>query len=123
MGKLFAYWFTTAIVVFGLLPGGIMDLIHQPGVVDGMKLLGYPTYFLTILGTWKVLGALVLLAPRLPRLKEWAYAGAFFDFSGAAASHAACADYGKAGFHIIITLLFAVLTLASWATRPRTRRL
>jgi hypothetical protein len=122
-GKKILYWAATALTVFGLLPGGIMDLIHQPGLVAGMKLLGYPSYFMTILGTWKVLGSLVLLAPRFPRLKEWAYAGAFFDFTGAAASHAACGDYGKAGFHIIITILFAILTLASWATRPRSRRL
>jgi hypothetical protein len=50
--------------------------------------LGYPLYFVTILGFWKVLGAMALLAPRFPRLKEWAYAGTFFEMTGAAASHA-----------------------------------
>jgi uncharacterized membrane protein YphA (DoxX/SURF4 family) len=118
-----AYWLTTGIVAFGLLPGGLADLMHPPGVVTGMKLLGYPVYFMTILGFWKVLGGLVLLAPRLPRLKEWAYAGAFFDFTGAAASHAACGDYGRYGFHVVITLAFAVFTLASSALRPQSRRL
>jgi hypothetical protein len=121
--KTIVYWLTTSIVAFGLLPGGIADVVHQPGVVAGMALLGYPVYFLTILGCWKVLGGLVLIAPRLPRLKEWAYAGAFFDFTGAAASHAACGDYGTHGFHIIITILFAAFTLASWALRPPSRRL
>jgi hypothetical protein len=116
------YWLSTCVVVFGLLPGGVADLMHQPGVVAGMARLGYPVYFSTILGSWKVLGALALIAPRLPRLKEWAYAGAFFDFTGAAASHAACVDYGRYGFHILVTLLFAAFTLASWALRPATRR-
>ena len=117
------YWVTTGFTAFGLLPGGVADLMHPPGVVAGMALLGYPGYFLTILGIWKVLGGLTLLAPRLPRLKEWAYAGAIFDFTGAAASHAACADYGKYGFHIIVTVLFTAFTLASWALRPPSRRL
>jgi hypothetical protein len=57
-----------------------------------MRALGYPVYFLTILGVWKVLSAPALLAPRLPRLKEWAYAGIFFDLTGAAASHAFSGD-------------------------------
>jgi len=50
--------------------------------------LGYPPYLLTIFAVWKLPGALALLVPRprFPRLKEWAYAGAFFNYTGAAAS-------------------------------------
>ena len=121
--KPIAYWLTTCIVAFGLLPGGLMDLKHDPGITAGMSLLGYPGYFMTILGIWKILGGLVVLAPRLPRLKEWAYAGAFFDFTGAAVSHAACKDYGSYGFHLIVTIAFAAFTLASWALRPQSRRI
>lgn len=121
--KTIAYWTATAIVVFGLLPGGVMEVAHQRDAVAGIVQLGYPPYFVTILGIWKLLGAVALLVPGFPRLKEWAYAGAFFDFTGAAASLAACGDYGKFGFLFIAPLIFAIFAIASWALRPPTRRL
>jgi hypothetical protein len=57
-----------------------------------MEQLGYPTYFDVIIGVWKVPGGMALLVPGFPRLKEWAYAGAFFNFTGAFASHMAVGD-------------------------------
>jgi hypothetical protein len=84
-------------------------------------MLGYPLYFFHILGFWKTLGAIAILVPRFPRLKEWAYAGIFFDLTGAAVSCAAVGDYGAYGFHIIAPLVLAVLTVASWALRPPSR--
>src|SRR5262252_7058298 len=86
------YWTTTVLVALELLVGGASDLSHRREVVAIMEHLGYPLYFVTILGFWKVLGGLTLLAPRLPRLKEWAYAGAIFELTGAAASHTAAGD-------------------------------
>ena len=72
------------------MSGGVAQLARVPGVVDGfVRVLGYPPYFVTILGFWKVAGAIAILVPRFPRLKEWAYAGIFFDLTGAAASSAA----------------------------------
>jgi uncharacterized membrane protein YphA (DoxX/SURF4 family) len=121
--KVIAYWTTTTIVVFVLLSGGTAELARQRETVAGTMLLGYPVYFVTILGFWKVLGGIALLAPRFPRLKEWAYAGVFFDFTGATASHAACGDYGKFGFHLIVPLILTAFTVSSWALRPSTRRL
>jgi len=112
------YWVSTAIVAFVLLSGGIADVSHQQATVEGMTRLGYPLYFTTLLGVWKLLGGLALLAPRLPRLKEWAYAGAFFDFSGAVVSHASMGDPWT---HLAFPLAFAVITLASWALRPPDR--
>jgi hypothetical protein len=76
-------------------------------------------YLLTILGVWKLLGAIALLVPRFPRLKEWAYAGTFFAYVGAAASWAARGDLGD----LIVPLALVVLTLASWALRPPDRTL
>ncbi len=111
--KVIAYWTTTIIGVFVLLSGGAAELTHQRKTVAGTVLLGYPVYFVTILGFWKVLGGIALLAPRFPRLKEWAYAGTFFDFTGATASHATCGDYGKFGFHLIVPLIFAAFAVAS----------
>jgi hypothetical protein len=78
-------------------------------------------YFFAILGFWKVLGAIAILVPRYPRLKEWAYAGIFFDLTGAAASCAAVGGYGAYAFHVIAPLILTVLAVASWALRPQGR--
>ena len=117
-----AYWLTTSMLAFVLLSGGAAYLARQPAVVEGIVRLGYPVYLPTILGVWKVLGGIALLAPRLPMLKEWAYAGVIFDFTGAAASHWACGDYGPYAFHLIVPLVLVAITAASWALRPPSRR-
>jgi uncharacterized membrane protein YphA (DoxX/SURF4 family) len=109
--------------VFSIGSGGVAEIMHLRPNVEGIVLLGYPVYFITIIGIWKVLGAITLLAPRLPRLKEWAYAGIFFNVTGAAASHAAVGDYGIYAFHILVNLFFATLVIASWALRPQSRAL
>ena len=83
-----------------------------------MAALGYPLYFMLILGVWKVLGTIALLVPGFSRLKEWAYAGIFFNMTGAAISHAMS---GSAEWHIYYTGFLAVLTLASWVLRPPSR--
>jgi uncharacterized membrane protein YphA (DoxX/SURF4 family) len=82
--------------------------------------LGYPGYVALILGVWKLLGGVVVLAPGLPRLKEWAYAGMIFDLTGAAASHAA---NGDSAANIATPLIIAGIVMASWALRPASRRL
>jgi uncharacterized membrane protein YphA (DoxX/SURF4 family) len=115
--KSIAYWSTTVLTAFSM-SGGVAQLARVPGVVDGFVRLGYPLYFVTILGFWKVAGAIAILVPRFPRLKEWAYAGIFFDLTGAAWSTAAV--HGGA-FHILAPLVFAVLTVVSWALRPASR--
>ena len=124
--KEIGYWTATAAVVGELVVGGIAGLLHGrawlvgPSIDETMQHLGYAAYVVKILGSWKLLGAIALLAPRFPRLKEWAYAGTFINMTGAAASHAACDDnMGK----IISPLIFAILTLASWALRPQSRTL
>jgi hypothetical protein len=85
-----------------------------------MAHLGYSSYFMTILGVWYVLAGLALLAPRSPRLKEWAYAGLIFNYSGAAASHLFVGDGASRWSGPVI---FAAFTLGSWALRPSDRRL
>jgi DoxX-like family len=64
-----------------------MGALRLPPFIDTATHLGYPTYFMTILGVWYVSAGIVVLAPRLPRLKEWAYAGLIFNYTGAAFSH------------------------------------
>src|SRR5262249_1304813 len=82
-----AYWLTTLVLGTEGIVGGILALIQWPVYVGGIQHLGYPTYLMTILGVWYVLAGLAVLAPRFPRLKEWAYAGLVFNYTGAAASH------------------------------------
>jgi uncharacterized membrane protein YphA (DoxX/SURF4 family) len=118
-----AYWTTTAILAFVLFSGGVEEMTQQWGTLETVTILGYPAYFLTIIGAWKVVGAIALLVPDFPRLKEWAYAGVVFNMTGAAASHAFVGDYGPYAFHIIVTLGFAILALASRALLPHNRRI
>jgi uncharacterized membrane protein YphA (DoxX/SURF4 family) len=114
------YWLATGVLAAVFALGGVMDLAHAPPAVDGMKALGYPAYVATLLGFWKVLGAVALLVPRLPRLKEWAYAGVVFDLTGAAFSHAAVGD--PAG-NVLVPLVLLGVAFASWALRPENRKL
>lgn len=124
--KAIGYWATTTAIALELLAGGATDLVHGrtllvvgDPVVAVLARLGYPVYVLTILGWWKVLGAIVLLAPRFPRLKEWAYAGIVFELTGAAVSAALRGDSAD----LIAPFLLSVLAVASWALRPQSRTL
>jgi len=120
--KSIAYWTTTVLVAFALGSGGVAQLARVSATVDGfVRILGYPPYFVPILGFWKVCGAIAILVPRFPRLKEWAYAGIIFDLTGAAASCASVGGYGAYGFHVLAPLILAVLAVASWALRPESR--
>ncbi len=120
--KSLVYWTTTILVALPIGSGGVGQLIQYRTNPHGtVPVLGYPLYFFAILGFWKVLGAIAILVPRYPRLKEWAYAGIFFDLTGAAASCAAVGGYGAYAFHIIAPLIIAGFTVASWALRPEGR--
>ena len=113
------YWLATFLVAGELGLGGIWDIAGIPYVRGLVTHLGYPSYFLVLLGTWKVLGAVALLVPRRPLLKEWAYAGAVFTYTGAIVSHLATGyDLGELGLLAVLT----VLTVLSWALRPPSRR-
>ena len=113
------YWLATAAVAGELLLGGIWDIARLPLVAGLVTHLGYPSYFLVLLGTWKVLGAAALLIPGHALLKEWAYAGAFFTYTGAIASHLTTGyALGEVGLLSALT----VLTVLSWALRPPSRR-
>ena len=125
--KMIGYWTTTIIVTLELLVGGVTDLIHGrellfvgDPVVLVLAHLGYPLYLLSILGVWRLLGAIALLVPRFPRLKEWAYAGEFFAMTGAAAS-GVVRGKDDPGTLIWPPLILAVLTLISWVLRPQSR--
>jgi uncharacterized membrane protein YphA (DoxX/SURF4 family) len=121
--KSITYWTTTVLIAFFIGSGGVAQVAHVQATVDGfVHILGYPAYFVTILGVWKVLGAIAILVPRFPRLKEWSYAGIFFDLTGAAASSAAVGGSGGVyAFHILAPLVLTVVLAVSWALRPESR--
>jgi hypothetical protein len=122
--KSIVYWIMTALVAFFIGGGGLAQIWQYHANPHGtVPQLDYPMYFFAILGFWKFAGALTILVPRYPLLKEWAYAGIFFDLTGAAASCAWVGGYGAYGFHIIAPLAICVLTLASWALRPASRKI
>src|SRR5215467_2897616 len=77
------YWVSTALAALAFASLGAANLAHAAPIVHGLTHLGYPAYFATIIGSWKLLAAIALLAPRLDRAKEWAYAGMFFTLTGA----------------------------------------
>ncbi|MBX3253563.1 MAG: DoxX family protein [Chitinophagaceae bacterium] len=114
------YWIATAWLALGMTSTGIVQLIKMKEEADMMNHLGYPLYFLTILGAWKILGVIAVLIPKFPLLKEWGYAGFFFAMSGAIFSHAAVRDSGKDFFGPVLLI---VLTVVSWYFRPADRKM
>jgi uncharacterized membrane protein YphA (DoxX/SURF4 family) len=114
------YVATTALIVLAFAGSGVANLLRHPHIATDMTAMGYPVFFMSILGTWKVLGAAAIALPGMPRIKEWAYAGMVFDLTGAALSR------GLGGFgvdHIVPPLILCGVVLGSWALRPASRRL
>ena len=121
--KLLGYWVATVVFALQLLLAAGGELFLKPGGgIDQIRVHeGYPAYVLTLLGVWKLLGILALLVPRFPRLKEWAYAGFFFDLSGAAVSGIASGGAGDLGTTIVFPIILILFEAASWALRPSSR--
>ena len=118
--RMVVYWGSTALSAAAFAVPGAALLARAPHFVHDMAHLGYPDYMLPLLGVWKLLGAAVILAPRLARLKEWAYAGMVFDATGAAVSRAVLGD---GAFTVVLPLIIAGVVVASWALRPTGRTL
>lgn len=114
------YWIATLWLSLGMVSSGIVQLIKMDEEVQRMNELGYPNYFLTIIGVWKLFGVVAILVPKFALIKEWAYAGFFFLMSGAIFSHLAVGD--EAVIYFGPTLLL-VLTIISWYFRPSDRKL
>lgn len=114
------YWIATLWLALGMTSTGIVQLIKMKEEVAMIEHLGYPLYFLTIIGIWKVLGVVAVLMPKFPLIKEWAYAGFFFAMSGAIFSHIAVGD---AIIELFGPILILVLTMVSWYFRPTDRKI
>lgn len=121
------YWIATVWLASGMLATGVQQLmkvqledVQSPPGVFGIIDLGYPVYFLTIIGIWKLLAVIALLVPKFPLIKEWAYAGIVFLLTGAIYSHIAV---GHAATELIPSGLLLALTILSWWFRPANRKI
>lgn len=117
------YWIATVWLVLGMVSTGVVQLLQVKtgaGGLDSMIHLGYPAYLASLLGIAKIAGAVVVLLPGLPLLKEWAYAGFFFVMLGALFSHLASGD---AITETLPALLLLALTMVSWYCRPMNRKI
>ena len=112
--RLILYWIATALTAFVFLPAARGELSRPAPLWKGWSGSDTPPTS-TILGVWKILGGIAILIPKTPRLKEWAYAGMFFDLSGAAVSHAVCGEQSK----IAAPLIILAIVIASWTLRPQ----
>jgi uncharacterized membrane protein YphA (DoxX/SURF4 family) len=119
-GRPVIYWVATAIAALLFAIPGAALVAHVPHFSEEMARLGYPSYFLSLLGVFKVLGAVVILLPGLPRIKEWAYAGMAIDIIGAIVSHAAVGDDVT---KVVIPVVIACVLTTSWVLRPSSRTL
>lgn len=109
-----AFRIVTGLFVLAMLPGALMNLIQPVAAVSMAGTLGIPLALLTLLGLWKLLGVAALVLPAGKRFREWAYAGFFFDLSGAAFLHVAAGDY-----NVAVHVVFLGLLIASYRLRPR----
>ncbi len=118
--KNIAYWISLVLFSVAMGFGGVADLMKNPEIMNSLKQLGYPEYLAMILGFWKIAGVIAILLPRLGLLKEWAYAGFFFDLSGASLSHIMVQDdLAK----VIIPIVILAIGGCSWLLRPESRRI
>ncbi len=113
------YWIATLWLSLGMVSTGFVQLLNRESEMEFIVRLGYPVYFLALLGVWKILGVVAILIPRYPLLKEWAYAGFFFSMTGAIFSHIAAGTAGE----MFPSVLLLALTIISWYFRPADRKL
>jgi hypothetical protein len=114
------YWVATIWLALGMLSTGVVQVLQVKEQIDPVIEMGYPAYFLIILGIFKILGVIILLIPKFLLLKEWAYAGFFFTMLGAVSSHIAL---NAPIVEIAPALLLLILTLVSWYFRPADRKI
>lgn len=113
------YWITTGLFSAFMLFTAIPDFIQQPEAVTFITALGYPGYIVPFLGVAKILGSIAILVPRYPRLKEWAYAGLFFDLIGATYSNIAVHGFDPSIFFMLIPFVLEGLSYGFWNARGK----
>jgi hypothetical protein len=118
-GKIIIYWIATALVALVMAISGGLALSHTPRFMAALAHLRYPAYFSNLLGVGKIAGVCVLLAPRLGRLKEWAYAAFGIVVLSACYSHLSSGD----GVMALEPLVTGAILVVSYVLRPVDRRM
>lgn len=117
------YWVFTALFAIMMTGSAIPDVLSMPLAVEGIHNgLGYPVYFVPFIGVAKLLGAIVIILPSWPRLKEWAYAGLFFDLLAATYS-LICVPQNKPGgawYFMLIPIAIGVLSYVFYRKKQQT---
>jgi hypothetical protein len=106
-----AYWIITGIFAAFMISTAIPDILLSPDAVKFMTVLGYPNYFTVFIGYAKILGSIAILIPGFPRIKEWAYAGLFFDLFGATYSNISTLGFQP---EMLFMLIFFTVFAASY---------
>ncbi len=97
------YWIFTALFALTMFMSGVQNaMVTSDSVALLSNTLGYPEYIIVFLGVAKILGAIAILVPGFPRLKEWAYAGLFFDLVGATYSSIAATEMNPAMLGMLV---------------------
>ena len=116
------YWIITAIFAAFMLFSAIPDILVAPDAVAMVTGLGYPKYFIPFIGVAKLLGVVAILIPGFTRLKEWAYAGLFFDLVGATYSAIAAYGFHTAVLFMVLPLGFLFLSYFLWHKKFELRK-
>jgi uncharacterized membrane protein YphA (DoxX/SURF4 family) len=118
MARKVAYWVTTGLLAGLSAFAGFSYLTGSPQAVQGFTHVGYPQQLRIILGIAKLLGAIALVVPGLPKLKEWAYAGFTFAWISAFVAHYLAKDGPKAYMPLVLLIFLFI----SYMTRPASRQ-
>ena len=108
------YWIITGIFAAFMLFSAIPDIMMAPDAVTMINGLGYPKYIIPFLGWAKLLGSIAILVPGFRRIKEWAYAGLFYDLLGATYSALAQGGFEPAILFMILPISFLFLSYYLW---------
>lgn len=104
------FWVFTALFAAFMLTSTIPNILSAPEWVEVFNQLGYPLYMLPAIGVAKLLGIIALLVPGFPRIKEWAYAGFFFDLTGAVYSGLMVGGFNSLMLIMLIPYVFGTLS-------------
>lgn len=118
MARKVIYWLTTGLLAAMSAFAGFAYLSGSPQAVQGFAHVGYPPQLRVLLGIAKPLGAIALVIPGLPKLKEWAYAGFTFAWIAAFVAHYLAKDGPRAYMPLVLLVLLAI----SYLTRPASRQ-
>jgi uncharacterized membrane protein len=115
------YWTFTGLFALVMLMSGIQNALVTQQSIEVFKSLGYPEYIIPFIGVAKVLGSIAILVPGLRTLKEWAYAGLFFDLTGATYSSVVAQEFHPAMLGMLV--FFGLFALSYFYYRKRERAL